>query len=76
MMTETKTRTVTRMLTYRLSAWLLTIPVTYWLTGNLREAVGSSTLLHAVLSFDYYVHERIWLRIRWGRVAQDAPRKR
>ena len=66
-MAETRTRTVIRMITYRLSAWLLTIAVTYWLTGKLREAVGSSTLVHVVLSVDYYVHERIWLRIKWGR---------
>ncbi len=57
------------MITYRLSAWLLTIPITYWLTGNLREAVGSSTLLHIALSIDYYVHERLWLRVKWGRSA-------
>ena len=66
-MAETKTRTVVRTITYRLSAWLLTIAVTYWIVGNLREAVGSSTLIHLVLSVDYYVHERIWLRIKWGR---------
>ena len=66
-MAETKTRTVVRTITYRLSAWLLTIAVTYWILGNLREAVGSSTLIHLVLSVDYYVHERIWLRIKWGR---------
>ena len=67
MMAETKTRTVVRTITYRLSAWLLTIAVTYWILGSLREAVGSSTLIHLVLSVDYYVHERIWLRIKWGR---------
>jgi uncharacterized membrane protein len=67
MTAETRTRTVTRMITYRLSAWLLTIVVTYWLQGNIREAVESSTLIHVVLSADYYVHERIWLKIKWGR---------
>lgn len=66
-MDETRTRTLTRMMTYRLSAWCLTIPITYWMTGNLRDALGTSTLLHVVLSLDYYVHERIWLRITWGR---------
>jgi uncharacterized membrane protein len=64
-----------RTVTYRLSAWLLTIPITYWLTGDLREAVGSSTLLHAALSIDYYVHERIWLKVKWGAVQQDAEKR-
>ena len=67
LMSETKKRTVVRMTTYRVSAWLLSIPITYWLTGDLREAIGGSTVLHVVLSIDYYVHERIWLTVKWGR---------
>jgi adenylylsulfate kinase len=63
---ETHKRTITKMITYRLSAWLLTIPIMYWLTGNLEESIGSSVLIHLVLSLDYYIHERIWLKVRWG----------
>lgn len=66
-MTETRARTLTRMITYRVSAWLLTIPITYWFTGDLREAVDSSTVVHIALSIDYYIHERIWLKVKWGR---------
>jgi len=72
MMAATKTRTAIRMITYRLSAWFLTIPITYWFTGDLRDALGSSTLVHIVLSIDYYVHERIWLKVTWGR---STPRE-
>lgn len=67
-MAETHKRTVTKMITYRISAWLLTIPIMYWLTGNLEESVGSSVLIHIVLSLDYYIHERIWLKIKWGKL--------
>ena len=66
-MTETKKRTVVRMLTYRVTAWLFTILWTYLFTGNLGEATGFATLLHILLSVDYYIHERIWLKIKWGR---------
>ena len=66
-MAETRTRTMVRMITYRLSAWLLTIPITYWFTGDLGQAVGSSTVVHLALSIDYYVHERMWLKVKWGR---------
>jgi adenylylsulfate kinase len=66
-MTETKTRTIVRGATYRLSAWLFTILWTYMFTGNISEATGFSTLLHLLLTIDYYVHERIWLKINWGR---------
>lgn len=65
-MTETHKRTIVRMITYRLTAWLLTIPVMYWLTGNLGESVGGSVIIHLLLSIDYYIHERLWLKIKWG----------
>lgn len=72
LMAETHKRTVTKMITYRLSAWLLTIPVMYWLTGNLEESIGSSILIHLLLSVDYYIHERIWLKIKWGKLNGDT----
>ena len=67
-MTETKTRTVVRMLTYRITAWLFTIFWTYLFTDDVEVATGFATVLHILLSIDYYIHERIWLRIKWGRL--------
>lgn len=64
---ETKKRTVVRMLTYRLTAWLFTILWTYLFTGDISSATGFATALHILLSIDYYIHERIWLKIKWGR---------
>jgi uncharacterized membrane protein len=65
-MTETYTRTITRMISYRITAWLLTLPLTYVFTGDIESATGFATVLHVFLSLDYYIHERIWLRIKWG----------
>ena len=63
---ETHARTMTRMLTYRLTAWLFTIFWTYLFTGDIKNATGFATALHILLSIDYYIHERIWLKIRRG----------
>jgi uncharacterized membrane protein len=63
---ETRKRTIVRGVSYRLSAWLFTILWTYLFTGNIAEATGFSTILHLLLSVDYYVHERMWLRVKWG----------
>lgn len=63
---ETHKRTVVRMISYRLTAWVFTILWTYLFTGNLSEATGFATILHLLLSIDYYIHERIWLKIKWG----------
>ncbi len=64
---ETHKRTIAKMISYRLSAWLLTIPVMYWLTGNLEQSLEGSIIVHLLLSIDYYFHERIWLKIKWGK---------
>lgn len=54
------------MISYRLLAWLTTIPITYWMTGSWGQALGSATFMHVILSIDYYFHERIWLKVKWG----------
>ncbi len=65
---ETKKRTLARMVSYRITAWLFTIFYTWLFTGSIGQATGFATILHILLSIDYYVHERIWLKIKWGRV--------
>jgi len=65
-MQETHKRTLARMLSYRLTAWVLTIIFTYIYNGNLGQATSFATALHVLLSLDYYVHERLWLRVKWG----------
>jgi len=37
-------------------------------TGNIASATGFATALHILLSIDYYIHERIWLKIKWGKI--------
>lgn len=66
MLAETRKRTITRMITYRITAWLFTIFWTWLFTGDVAAATGFATALHILLSIDYYIHERIWLKIRWG----------
>ena len=74
-MKETHKRTVMRMVTYRLTAWLFTIFWTFIFTGSLGQAAGFATILHLLLSVDYYIHERIWLAIKWGKISTELPTK-
>ena len=71
-MLETKQRTIARMLTYRLTAWLFTIFWTWLFTNDIGSATGFATALHVLLSIDYYIHERIWLKVKWGRINGDS----
>jgi uncharacterized membrane protein len=70
-MYETRKRTVAKMFSYRITAWLFTILWTYMFTGNIGEATGFATLLHILLSVDYYIHERMWLKVKWGRTNEQ-----
>ena len=63
---ETHKRTIVRMMTYRLTAWIFTIFWTWIWTGDLTKSTGFATLLHLLLSVDYYIHERVWLKVKWG----------
>lgn len=64
---ETRLRTITRMISYRITAFVMTIFWTYLFTHDIGKSVGFSGALHILLSIDYYIHERFWLRIKWGR---------
>lgn len=63
---ETRARTLVRMVSYRITAWAFTIFWTWLFLGDLSKSTWFSTLLHILLSVDYYIHERLWLRINWG----------
>jgi len=63
---ETQKRTVVRMITYRITAWLFTIFWTWLILEDITRSTGFATTLHLLLSIDYYIHERVWLKIKWG----------
>jgi len=58
-MTETHTRTFARTISYRIIAMLITA---VW-TG-----LGNAVIIHIVLAAVHYVMERVWLKIKWGRI--------
>jgi hypothetical protein len=59
-MTETHARTVARTISYRIIAMLITA---LW-TG-----LGNAVIIHIVLAAVHYVMERVWLKIKWGKIA-------
>lgn len=57
-MTEQHKRTVVRALSYRIIALLITA---IW-TG-----LSDAVIIHVILTAVHYIHERLWLKIKWGR---------
>ena len=58
-MSELHKRTIIRAVTYRVIALLITA---IW-TG-----LSDAILIHLILTLIHYVHERIWMRISWGKL--------
>jgi uncharacterized membrane protein len=55
---ETKKRTLARAVGWRVIATLMTVPFT---------GLSTAILLHIFLTVAHYFHERVWLKIKWGR---------
>jgi len=58
-MTETHARTLVRTISYRIAALLITA---LW-TG-----LGNAVVIHIILTAVHYVFERLWLKIKWGKL--------
>jgi uncharacterized membrane protein len=58
-MMEIHKRTFARTVTYRLAALLITA---LW-TG-----LSTAIFIHLVLTAVHYIHERLWLMVKWGRI--------
>ena len=58
-MSETHARTITRTISYRITAMLITA---LW-TG-----LGNAVAIHLVLAAVHYGMERMWLKINWGKL--------
>lgn len=58
-MSETHLRTWVRTIAYRITALLITA---LW-TG-----LGEAVAIHFVLAIVQYVMERMWLKIKWGKI--------
>ena len=65
-MKETKQRSVTKAVSYRLAATITTFTLAFLFTGSL-EIATSIGLLDFIVKFAiYYLNERIWTLISWG----------
>lgn len=58
-MFETHRRTIARTLSYRITALLITA---LWI------GLGDAVAIHIVLAVWQYLIERVWLKIKWGKL--------
>lgn len=68
MQSETHARTFVKTVVWRVIATLVSITVVYSFTGAMKESVEISLAGAMIGVVTYYLHERFWNRVQWGRV--------
>jgi uncharacterized membrane protein len=66
-----RTRSLAKAISWRLCGSLDTTILTLLVTGSLKYAVSIASAEALTKIVLYYIHERIWRRVAWGRL--DAP---
>jgi len=64
---ETRRRSIAKAVSYRFVGSVGTAMIAWALTGRLSTGVQIGILDALVKVAAYFVHERIWARIEWGR---------
>ena len=69
-MQEKAYRSVVKTISWRTIGTLDTIIISYFITGNLTMALSIGTVEVFTKMVLYFVHERIWNKIKFGRVEE------
>ena len=67
METETHKRSIVKALTWRVLAYIITALTVYLFTRELMYALSIGFTDTAIKLFVYYGHERLWMKIKFGR---------
>lgn len=59
-------RSVAKAVTYRLFVMILDFTAIKLFTGSTNVAGGFVIISNVYTTVAYFIHERIWLRIKWG----------
>jgi uncharacterized membrane protein len=65
-MIEKHYRSFVKAVSWRITGSVDTLVITYLITGKLKWAFYISSVEFFTKIFLYYVHERIWHKIKWG----------
>ncbi|MBS1525613.1 MAG: DUF2061 domain-containing protein [Bacteroidetes bacterium] len=66
---ETLGRSVVKTITYRGLILILDFTSIYLFTGKVKIALGFMLVSNIYTTIGYFLHERIWDKIKWGKVS-------
>lgn len=64
---ETISRSVIKTVSYRITIVILDFICIYLFTGKVKIAIGFTIVSNVYTTVFYYLHERIWDKIKWGK---------
>ena len=64
---ESHSRSIVKSITWRVLATLTTGMLVYLFTGNFSLAIEVGVIEILAKIIIYYVHERIWVKTKWGK---------
>ncbi len=68
---DSKKRSIVKAFSWKLLAFLILVIVSYAVTGSLKDTTIITVIYHIIGVILYFLHERIWSKIKWGR--EDHP---
>lgn len=63
---ESRKRSISKAISYRIVVVIMDFSVIYLLTGKIMIAVGFMIISNIYTTIAYFIHERIWNKIQWG----------
>jgi uncharacterized membrane protein len=72
-MAEKHYRSLVKAVSWRLTGSLDTMIISFLITGRLKWALSISGIELFTKVFLYYVHERVWNKISFGRIKGEPP---
>ena len=69
---ENNRRTLTKAITWQVIGFVMMAIVNYFYMGDFSQGLGLSALLTLIGLVSYYLHERFWASVRWGRQGVDV----
>lgn len=65
-MRETQLRTSLKAVTWQLWMFVCAFGLTYLYIGSINTSMSLVALMTVAAIISYYLHERIWSRVKWG----------
>jgi adenylylsulfate kinase len=68
---ETLRRSVVKTISYRIVILILDFTAIFLFTGQIKIAFGFMIISNIYTTLGYFIHERIWDKIKWGKLTYN-----